>query len=74
MAKTFDGKIEQYYPSGGTEFVDGSLRADIPLREMAALFNANKFIVSQVNPHVTPFIGSQGEGTCVECLSVPMCM
>lgn len=39
-----------------TRWVDGSLENDIPLRRLAELFNVNHFIVSQVNPHVYPFM------------------
>jgi TAG lipase/steryl ester hydrolase/phospholipase A2/LPA acyltransferase len=42
------------------KFVDGSVAADLPLKRMAELFNINTFIVSQVNPHVCPFISADG--------------
>ena len=35
---------------------DGSLEDDLPLRRLSELFNANYFIVSQVNPHIIPFL------------------
>jgi predicted acylesterase/phospholipase RssA len=38
------------------EYVDGSLHADIPVQRLSELFNAQVFIVSQVNPHVAPFL------------------
>jgi predicted acylesterase/phospholipase RssA len=39
----------------GHRFKDGSLRVDIPLQDLHALFNVNYPIVSQVNPHVHLF-------------------
>ncbi|TKY85101.1 hypothetical protein EX895_006181 [Sporisorium graminicola] len=45
----------------GHRFKDGSLRVDIPLQDLHALFNVNYPIVSQVNPHVHLFhFGSKG--------------
>lgn len=37
-------------------WIDGSVENDIPRQRIAELFNVNHFIVSQVNPHVTPFL------------------
>lgn len=58
FAKTFANEIVPFYPKG-TEWVDGSLHADIPVQRLTELFNAQIFIVSQVNPHVRPFIRGQ---------------
>lgn len=55
MAKTPDGKL-QPFDSGGREFVDGTLRADLPKRRLAEMFHCNQFMVSQVNPHIAPFL------------------
>ena len=44
-----------YYPNG-IQWVDGSLQADIPTKLLQELFRVNYTIVSQVNPHVTPFL------------------
>jgi TAG lipase / steryl ester hydrolase / phospholipase A2 / LPA acyltransferase len=30
--------------------------SDLPLQRLAELFNINTFIVSQVNPHIVPFV------------------
>lgn len=38
------------------QFVDGSLGADIPTERVGELFNINTYIVSQVNPHLMPFV------------------
>jgi len=37
-------------------FIDGSVSHDIPLGRLRAMLDVNHFIVSQVNPHVAPFI------------------
>lgn len=37
-------------------FIDGSVSHDIPLGRLRAMLDVNHFIVSQVNPHVVPFI------------------
>ncbi|KAL9102814.1 MAG: hypothetical protein Q9163_002092 [Psora crenata] len=37
-------------------WIDGSVDNDIPMTRLAEMFNVNHFIVSQVNPHVVPFI------------------
>ena len=57
MRKTEDGKIEPYWPTACKQrFVDGSVASDLPMKRLAELFNVNTFIVSQVNPHVCPFV------------------
>jgi hypothetical protein len=37
-------------------WIDGSLMNDLPAAALSELFNVNFFIVSQVNPHVLPFL------------------
>ncbi|KAI4288979.1 MAG: hypothetical protein L6R35_001761, partial [Caloplaca aegaea] len=37
-------------------WIDGSVDNDIPITRLAEMFNVNHFIVSQVNPHVVPFL------------------
>jgi len=37
-------------------WIDGSVENDIPTTRLAEMFNVNHFIVSQVNPHVVPFL------------------
>eukprot|EP00916_Digyalum_oweni_P007040 GHVL01011992.1.p2 GENE.GHVL01011992.1~~GHVL01011992.1.p2 ORF type:complete len:599 (+),score=102.11 GHVL01011992.1:4490-6286(+) len=54
-AKDDDFREISYYPPG-MQWMDGSLRADIPMAELSALFNVKQFIVSQVNPHWAPFV------------------
>ncbi|KAF3762216.1 patatin-domain-containing protein [Cryphonectria parasitica EP155] len=38
------------------KWVDGSVDNDLPMTRLAEMFNVNHFIVSQVNPHVVPFL------------------
>lgn len=57
MQKLNDGSIVAYDPSSsGLQFVDGSVASDLPMQRISELFNVNTFIVSQVNPHVCPFV------------------
>lgn len=37
-------------------WIDGSVDNDLPMTRLAEMFNVNHFIVSQVNPHVIPFL------------------
>ena len=46
-------QLEPFHVHGKT-FFDGTIKHDIPIKEMAKLWNANYFIVSQVNPHLVP--------------------
>lgn len=39
-----------------TRWIDGSVENDLPMTRLAEMFNVNHFIVSQVNPHVVPFL------------------
>jgi predicted acylesterase/phospholipase RssA len=48
--------VYPYLP--GQVWSDGSITADLPAERLAELFNAEFFIVSQVNPHVAPFVRS----------------
>lgn len=43
-------------------FHDGSLKSDIPARNLNQMFSVKYRIVSQVNPHVFPFIGLRIHG------------
>ena len=55
MAKDRDGNIVPYTCSG-LLWADGSMVTDLPMERLSELFNVNHFIVSQVNPHVVPFM------------------
>jgi predicted acylesterase/phospholipase RssA len=43
------------------QWVDGSVRSDLPRQRLARLFNVNYFIASQVNPHIVPFMQTDKE-------------
>ena len=55
LSKDADGAIKEY-SSGGLLFRDGSFQADVPTEELATQFHATHFIVSQANPHISPFV------------------
>lgn len=38
------------------KWIDGSVDNDLPMTRLAEMFNVDHFIVSQVNPHVVPFL------------------
>lgn len=42
-------------------WIDGSVDNDLPMTRLAEMFNVNHFIVSQVNPHVVPFLAKEEE-------------
>ncbi|KAL1976699.1 hypothetical protein VTN31DRAFT_2981 [Thermomyces dupontii] len=54
------GEIVPWHDDGH-HFIDGSVDGDVPTTRLAEMFNVNHFIVSQVNPHVVPFL-SKDEG------------
>uniref|UniRef100_A0A0G4GA01 PNPLA domain-containing protein n=1 Tax=Chromera velia CCMP2878 TaxID=1169474 RepID=A0A0G4GA01_9ALVE len=58
-AKDIHGNAVGYFPTG-TFWMDGSIKKDIPVAELQALFNVKQFIVSQVNPHHAPFVPTHG--------------
>jgi NTE family protein len=59
-AKNDQGKRQAYLPA--RKWVDGSLSDDLPTKRLARVYGVNHFIVSQVNPHVFPFVNdSEGE-------------
>lgn len=54
------GHIVPYHPPG-LKFVDGSIKADLPMMRLAEQFNVNAFIVSQTNAYVVPLM-TQDDG------------
>jgi TAG lipase/steryl ester hydrolase/phospholipase A2/LPA acyltransferase len=42
-------------------WIDGSVDNDLPMTRLAEIFNVNHFIVSQVNPHVVPFLAKDDQ-------------
>ncbi len=61
-AKNDRGERQAYMPS--RKWVDGSLSHDLPAKRLSRIYGVNHFIVSQVNPHIFPFVtddaGKQG--------------
>jgi len=53
-AKNDRGKRQPYLPA--RMWVDGSVSDDLPAKRLARVYGVNHFIVSQVNPHVFPFL------------------
>jgi TAG lipase / steryl ester hydrolase / phospholipase A2 / LPA acyltransferase len=56
MAKDEDGHAVPYIEHDTVKWEDGSMQSDLPMHRLGELFNINNFIVSQVNPHILPFI------------------
>jgi TAG lipase / steryl ester hydrolase / phospholipase A2 / LPA acyltransferase len=61
MAKSSSGEIEPWAEDDTTTWIDGSVDSDLPMTKMAEMYNVNHFIVSQVNPHVIPFLSETKE-------------
>jgi len=65
MEKLPDGTLKPYNGVHGhstdsesldmIQMRDGSFESDVPVQAMGAFFNAHFSVVSQVNPHITPF-------------------
>ena len=53
-AKNDTGRRQPYMPN--RRWVDGSISHDIPAKRLARVYAPNHFIVSQVNPHIFPFV------------------
>eukprot|EP00163_Fabomonas_tropica_P031672 TRINITY_DN7615_c0_g1_i4.p1 TRINITY_DN7615_c0_g1~~TRINITY_DN7615_c0_g1_i4.p1 ORF type:complete len:546 (-),score=95.47 TRINITY_DN7615_c0_g1_i4:877-2514(-) len=60
MAKDARGNTVPYHPAR-IKWSDGSVAYDLPMNRLSELFNVNHFIVSQVNPHVVPFVNPDSE-------------
>ena len=59
-AKNDRGNRQAYLPK--RKWVDGSLSDDLPAKRLARVYGVNHFVVSQVNPHVFPFVtDTEGE-------------
>lgn len=48
------------------KWIDGSVDNDLPMTKLAEQFNVNHFIVSQVNPHVVPFLEKEEQWIAAE--------
>jgi TAG lipase/steryl ester hydrolase/phospholipase A2/LPA acyltransferase len=62
MAKDrITGKAIPWDPIPSEGWIDGSVDNDLPMNRLAEMFCVNHFIVSQVNPHVVPFLAKEEE-------------
>ena len=61
MARNDQGEKQPYLKS--RRWVDGSISDDLPAKRLTRIYGANHFIVSQVNPHVFPFVTDTRRGT-----------
>ena len=68
-AKNFNGSSQDYLPS--RQWSDGSFAEDLPIKRMARLYGVNHSIVSQVNPHVVPFIKPDREHSLLNSIVRP---
>ncbi len=55
-ARNVHGEPQPYLPT--RKWVDGSIADDLPAKRLSRLFSTNHYIVSMVNPVVTPFVES----------------
>jgi TAG lipase/steryl ester hydrolase/phospholipase A2/LPA acyltransferase len=53
--------LSPWDPNPNATWIDGSVDNDLPMTRLAEMFNVNHFIVSQVNPHVVPFLTKDEE-------------
>ena len=60
------GREVPWDPNPDTTWIDGSVDNDLPMTRLAEMFNVNHFIVSQVNPHVVPFLAKEEEIVAAE--------
>ena len=60
-AKNEQGVKQPYLKS--RSWVDGSISDDMPAKRLTRIYGVNHFIVSQVNPHVFPFVTDSRRGT-----------
>ncbi|PSN63193.1 patatin-domain-containing protein [Corynespora cassiicola Philippines] len=60
------GKEAPWNPTPNAGWIDGSVDNDLPMTRLAEMFNVNHFIVSQVNPHVVPFLAKEEENIGAE--------
>ena len=60
------GKEVPWDPNPDATWIDGSVDNDLPMTRLAEMFNVNHFIVSQVNPHVVPFVAQEEELVATE--------
>lgn len=52
-------------------WIDGSVDNDLPMSRLSEMFNVNHFIVSQVNPHVVPFLAKDPPSSPCSSFTAP---
>ncbi len=63
MAKNVHGESQPYLPT--RRWVDGSIADDLPAKRLSRLYSTNHYIVSMVNPIVTPFLDNDHERSAI---------
>ena len=56
LAKDPKSGQAQPWNASPQRWIDGSVDNDLPMAKLSELFNVNHFVVSQVNPHIVPFL------------------
>ena len=59
MAKDPRTGIIKPFDDSPSKWIDGSVDNDLPMMRLSEMLNVNHFIVSQVNPHVVPFLARE---------------
>jgi len=59
MARNMHGEAQEYLPT--RKWVDGSIADDLPAKRLSRLYSTNHYIVSMVNPIVTPFLDAEND-------------
>ena len=48
------------HDEAAVDILDGSMHSDIPSEQLMRMFHVDRFVVSQVNPHISPFLREGG--------------
>jgi len=67
--KTTKGGYAPYMPL--QQWVDGSVKSDLPRQRLMRMYNVNYFIAVQVNPHIVPFMESDKKRQATHLMSWP---
>jgi len=60
FAKSPSGSVVPVHDEAAVHILDGSMHSDIPSEQLMRMFHVDRFIVSQVNPHISPFLREGG--------------
>ena len=61
-----------HWNDDSSKWIDGSVDNDLPMTRLAEMFNVNHFIVSQVNPHVVPFLAKDEDEVALDTSNSPL--